>query len=144
MFVVSSHGIAYKPSGMLLSANFSASPNNASYQQITGFSADTANYPGSSVSSNGLVMQSGGSTTLTASASWSSSLAGQGQIQIQKNGSIAVTGSAATSGTTGTATATVNLTCAVGDVITLWWYYSTFTNSTVTTTSTFLHATQGP
>jgi len=143
MFVVSSHGPAYKPSGMLLSSSFAATPNN-SYQQVTGFVADTTNYPGSTVSSNALVLQSGGSTTLTASATWSSSLAGAGQLQIERNGTVVVTGSAAASATTGTATATVNITGTAGDLITLWWFYSTFTNETLAATTTFLHATKGP
>lgn len=133
----------YLPSGMKLTSSYAAGPNN-SYQQITGWVADTTTYPGSTVSSDALVLQSGGSTTLTGSASWSAALSGRGQLQIERNGTVVVTGTAATAGTTGTATATVNITATVGDVITLWWFYSVFTDETITTTTTFVHATQGP
>lgn len=142
MFVARASRV-FIPSGMKLSSSFAAQPDN-SYQQITGFAADTTNYPGSTVSSNALVLQSSGSTTLSASASWSAALSGQGQLQIERNGTVVVTGAAAANNTTGTATATVNITAVSGDLVTLWWFYSVFTDETITTTATFVQATKGP
>jgi hypothetical protein len=116
----------------------------SSFVQITGWTADTTTYPGSTVSSNALVLQSAGSTTLNGSASWTSALTGTGQVRVVRNGTVAATGTATAAAASGTATVTVNITAVAGDLITLEWLYGTFTNETITVAGTFVRATAGP
>lgn len=127
------------PAGMALSSSFSAAASS-SYQQITGFAADTTNYPGSTVSSNALVIPSTATYTLSASASWSSTFSSYaGTLEIERNGTVVVTGSAGVAGSTGTCTATTTLACTAGDLITLWYEYSLYLATTVT--AAYVHAT---
>lgn len=114
---------------------------SGSFAQITGWVADTAGYPGSTVTTNSLVLQSTGVTTLTGSAAWTAALAGTGQVRIKRNGTVVVTGTATASATSGTATATTSLTGTAGDLITIEWLYGTFINPTIAVAGTFVHAT---
>lgn len=108
----------FAPSGM--NKNGSAFTLATSYTQVTGWTADTTNYPGSSVTSDALNVQGSTSTaTVSATCPWTSSLSCTVTLRLFKNGSQIVQGSGST-GTSGTATASVGgISVAPGDTITL-------------------------
>lgn len=134
----------FLPSGMLLGSNQSMGANN-NYAVIPNGAADTANYPGSTMSSNGVVAQSSGTTTLSASAGWSASLAGQGRIRITVNGTVVVTGAlnpSSGTATSGIATAAITQSINAGDIVRIEWLYSVFTGTTITSANTFVRIMQ--
>lgn len=108
----------FAPSGM--NKNGSAFTLSNSYTQVTGWTADTSNYPGSTVTSDALPVQGSTSTaTVSATCPWTSSLSCTVTLRLFKNGSQIVQGSGS-SGTSGSATASVgSITLAPGDTITL-------------------------
>lgn len=109
---------SFAPSGM--NKNGSTFTLATSYTQVTGWTADTTNYPGSSVTSDALNVQgSTSNATVSATCPWSSSLSCTVTLRLFKNGSQIVQGSGS-SGTSGTATASVGgISLAPGDTITL-------------------------
>ncbi|WP_043735626.1 hypothetical protein [Nocardia asiatica] len=92
----------------------------ASYTKILSWTADTTNYPGSTVSSDGLVVQGANSSaTITANIPWTASLSMTVTVRIKVNNVVVATGSGAT-GTSGTSTAlATGQTVATGDNITV-------------------------
>lgn len=114
---------AFLPSGMTKNGTFTLSAT--SYTQVTGWLADTTNYPGSSVSSDDLVVQSAGTgKTISATILWSNSsgFTRTVQLQLKLNGSIIATGTATSVPNGGSATVTVSATgqtVAAGDLVRL-------------------------
>ncbi|MFX0581172.1 hypothetical protein [Nocardia nepalensis] len=105
----------FKPSGMTKNGTQSSS---SSWTQVTGWSADTANYPGSTVSSNALVSQGGkASATVSASVAWTGGTFGNSiQVRVKQNGTVIATGTTATSSPS---TASATVTVGNGDLITV-------------------------
>ncbi|MFE2998650.1 hypothetical protein ACFXG4_27065 [Nocardia sp. NPDC059246] len=101
-----------------------SSLSNSGYTQITGWTADTTNDPGSVISGDALQIQVGKTNaTLAASIVFTnSSFSANVTLQIRVNGTVAVTGTATASGTSGTTTITASGTYTVnaGDLVTLW------------------------
>lgn len=105
----------FLPSGM--TKNGSQSINSTSYTDVTGWTADTATYPGSTVDSNLAIVVQGGKSdaTLTANVPFSGGSGTGGsrgvQVQILKwNGStwdVVVEGAAVLDANSGTATASI-------------------------------------
>lgn len=121
--------VTFLPSGMTKNGtqNFTTS-----WALLTGWTADTANYPGSTVVSNALQVQ-GGKTDATISVSlpFTGSFT-QGHIaRIKLNGAVIATGpsNGASSGTM-TATAS-NVTLADGDDVTVEVMVDTYANGSV-------------
>ncbi|WP_280333107.1 hypothetical protein [Nocardia wallacei] len=113
----------FAPSSMTKDGTFTQS--STSYTKVTGWAADTTGYPGSTVSSDELVIQSSSTgITIAASVVWTgSSFTRQITMRLLQNGTVIATGSAASipvSPGTGTATVTAtNVTVTAGDVIRL-------------------------
>lgn len=129
------------PSGMNKSGSQTVTANTSTYTQITTWTADTATYPGSTVSSNSLVMQSSGSAVLSGAVVWSAGgLTGNATCKLYKNGTAFLTGSATPTESSGTATVSGTVTVAAGDLIALYFIFNTFTDVTVTASGTFVHA----
>jgi hypothetical protein len=104
MFVARVAAVAFVPSGMNLNSNFTIP---SSYTTMTGFVADTTNYPGSSVVSNGLIVQTTYATaTVTANIPWTSSFSETVTVRLLQNGTVIATGTGV-AGTSGTSTCTV-------------------------------------
>lgn len=114
---------AFLPAGMTKNGTFTLSAT--AYTQVTGWLADTTNYPGSTLSGDDLVAQAAGTgKTISASVLWSNSsgFTRTAQMQLKLNGSIIATGPAVSVPNGGSATATVsatNQTVAQGDLIRL-------------------------
>ncbi len=108
---------SFLPSGMTKNGTFTIP---ASYTKILSWTADTTNYPGSTVSSDGLVVQGANSSaTITANIPWTASLSMTVTVRIKVNNVVVATGSGAT-GTSGTSTAlATGQTVATGDNITV-------------------------
>ncbi|MDV6275321.1 hypothetical protein R3Q06_17635 [Rhodococcus erythropolis] len=115
----------FKPSGMTKNGDMVGQTGSSAYRKIVGWIANTANYPGSSVATDGLVAQStkpGATITvaLDAGSSWNNLTA---RLRISVNGTVVVTGPDSTYTTSGgwntplSATATVNI--VAGDVVTV-------------------------
>lgn len=111
-------GASFAPSGM--NKNGSTFTLASSYTQVTGWTADTTGYPGSTVTSDALAVQgSTSNATVAATCPWTSSLSCTVTLRLFKNGSQIVQGSGS-SGTAGTATASVGgITLTTGDTITV-------------------------
>lgn len=116
---------SFTPSGMTKNGNMTGQTGSAAYRKIVGWTADTATYPGSSVSSDGLVAQSTKASAvitavIDAGSAWNNLTA---RLQISVNDTVVATGPDARWTTSGgwdvplSATATVNI--AVGDVVTV-------------------------
>ncbi len=109
----------FAPSGMTKSGSFQIP---ASFTTVTGWTADTTNYPGSTVSSNGLVAQASKTgATLAANLPYSGGYAGGGnkQARLLVNGVVVATGPANTSKTSGTMTVSTTYDIVAGDVVTV-------------------------
>ncbi|WP_280265326.1 hypothetical protein [Nocardia wallacei] len=115
--------VSFAPSSMTKNGAFSLS--STSYVKVTGWAADTTGYPGSTVTSDELVIQAAATgVTIAASVIWTgSSFARTVTMRLLQNGAVIATGTAASipvSPGTGTATvAATNVTVAAGDVIRL-------------------------
>lgn len=132
---------SFIPSGMNKSGSQSVGANTSTYTQITGWVADTTNYPGSTVSSNGLVIQSTGIAALSAAMVWDASgITGNATCKLYKNGSAILTGAATPTESSGTATVSGTVAVAAGDAITLYFIFNTFTGVTVNASGTYVHA----
>ncbi|NCL74276.1 hypothetical protein [Rhodococcus sp. YH1] len=103
-----------------------------SWALLTGWTADTANYPGSTVVSNALQVQGGKSgATITASLPYTGSFTNPHTARILLNGSVIATGTA-NSAASGTMTATAtDVTLADGDDITVEVMVGTYANGFV-------------
>jgi hypothetical protein len=115
----------------------------ASYTKITGWTADTTNYPGSTVSSDGLVVQGANSSaTITANIPWTASLGMTVTVRIKNGTTVIATGTGVT-GTSGTSTATATgQTVAAGDNITVEIISTQANFGSVTTgTNTYVRVT---
>lgn len=117
--------VDFTPSGMTKNGTFGL---GSSYVQMTGWLANTTSYPGSTVSSNDLVVQSSGAgKTIEASIIWtstSSSFTRSVTMRLKLNGTVIATGATATvpGGIGNTVTATVTatgVTVVAGDLIRL-------------------------
>ncbi|WP_280412519.1 hypothetical protein [Nocardia asiatica] len=105
----------FVPSGMTKSG--SAQTLTTSYAVITGWTADTANYPGSTLSGNGVVAQGAKTNaTLTANLALSGGFSWTVTARLLVNGSVVATGSG-TSSTPATVSTTHNINN--GDVVTV-------------------------
>lgn len=119
----------FAPSGMTKSG--SAQALTGSYATITTWTADTTNYPGSTVSSNGVVAQGGKSgATVAASLDLTGGFSYSASVRILVNGSIVATGSS-TGGTPMTVSTTTTITS--GDVVTVQGISSGVSNPSVAT-----------
>ncbi|WP_327100079.1 hypothetical protein OIE68_15645 [Nocardia vinacea] len=117
MFVVAG-GPVFLPSGMTKNGT---QTTTSSFADITSWTADTSNYPGSSVSSNALVAQgSKTGATLTANIPFSGggyAFSGGGtQVRILVNGTVVATGTAVAANS-GTATCTTTQNITAGDLV---------------------------
>lgn len=121
--IVQPPGAAFQPSGMILSAAFTPTLVN-NYTTIPNWTADAA-YPGSTISSDGLVAQgTKAGATIAASCLVANSYflsAYSCTLRLLVNGATAVTGSATSIPASGTGTATASITydIAAGDVLTV-------------------------
>ena len=108
---------SFLPSGMTKNGTFTIP---ASYTKILSWTADTTNYPGSSVVSDGLVVQGASSSaTVTANIAWTASLSMTVTVRI-KNGATVIAMGTGVTGTSGTSTAVApGQTVAAGDNITV-------------------------
>ncbi|MFF4027022.1 hypothetical protein ACFYY5_29655 [Nocardia elegans] len=108
---------SFLPSGMTKSGTQSIT---GSYVDISGWAADTANYPGSTVNANLSLVSNGSkaSASLSANVPFSGGgFTGSTTIRILLNGSVVATGSGVT-GSSGTCTATANgVSVANGDLV---------------------------
>jgi hypothetical protein len=106
----------FAASGMVKSGS-TASTSSAAWAQLKTWTADTTNYPGSTVSSDALISQGGkASATISTSIAWTGGLYPSIQVRIKVNDALAVTGATST---TSPSTATVTTTIADGDRITV-------------------------
>lgn len=107
----------FLPSGMTKNGTFAI---QGSYTKVTNWTADTTNYPGSTVASDGLVVQSANSNaTITANIPWTGSLSMTVTVRIKVGTTVVATGTGVT-GTSGTSTAVATgQTVAAGDNITV-------------------------
>lgn len=116
---------SFTPSGMTKNGDMVGQTGSSAYRKMVGWIANTANYPGSTVVSDGLVAQStkAGATitaALDAGSSWNNLTA---RLRISVNGTVVATGPDSTYTTSGgwntplSATATVNI--VAGDVVTV-------------------------
>ncbi|MGW5520609.1 hypothetical protein [Nocardia africana] len=108
----------FMPSGMV--KNGSTFSLTTTYQQITGWIAD-ATYPGSSVASDALVVQSASSSaTVAANIPFTSQFATTVTLQLFNGATLIAQGAASASTTSGTAIVSVSgVTIASGDLITV-------------------------
>lgn len=108
---------SFVPSGMNKSGT---ATSKDSYTLITGWAANTAQYPGSTVAANGLVTQSAKvGATLSAHFVWTEGTRENAlQFQFRQNGIVVYTMPSGDTASPGDFTATVNL--AAGDNITVW------------------------
>lgn len=108
--------VGLRPSGMTKSGT---GTSTASWVQMTGWTPDTANYPGSAVNSNALVSQ-GAKTAATVSSSVAFSTGTLGNsiaIRLKKNGVLIGTAGTASSSSPATVSATTQI--SVNDLITV-------------------------
>lgn len=137
--VVQPPAAVFLPVGMTKNGTF---PITTTYQQITGWIADTT-YPGSVVSSDALVVQSAApSATIAANIPWTASFTGTVTVKLFLNGTQIVQG-AGVNGSSGTSTAqATGLAVAVGDVVTVQAVTTNSFGATVTAgTGTWVRVT---
>lgn len=135
----------FQPSGMTKNGSQSIT---TSFADITGWTADTSNYPGSTVNSNTSLVAQGAKTgaTLTANIPFGSGTYTFGtgtQVRILVNGSVVGTGTAVQA-SSGTATCTVTgQTIADGDLVKVQILASGYSGqpSVTTGTGTYLRIT---
>jgi hypothetical protein len=108
---------SFLPSGMTKNGTFAI---QGSYTKVTSWTADTTNYPGSTVVSDGLVVQSANSSaTITANIPWTGSLTMTVTVRIKVGATVVATGTGVT-GTSGTSTAVATgQALSAGDNITV-------------------------
>jgi len=134
---------SFTPAGMNKTGTQTMAASNG-YTKVTGWLADTANFPGSTVSTDGLVVPTSGSTKISASVAGQAGLSGTATIQILVNGTVVATGAAATYTDTsfgvysGTSTATYTGTLTAGDIVTVQYKYSIYTGITINVSPTFV------
>ena len=146
MFIVRGAGGSFLPSGMTKNGSFTLA---TSYSTVTSWTADTTNYPGSTVSSDGLVVQggkSGASVNASLVVSNSNPAGVNATLRLILNGNTGsplATGSAvsvpAFGSTTVTVSATANLSNA--DVVTVQALAGAGGLTTTTNASSFMHIT---
>jgi hypothetical protein len=129
--------VTFKPSGMNKSGSQTITATS-SYTQVTGWVADTTNYPGSTVSSNALVIQSTGTAKISASiTNTNSNSSTTTTCRILVNGTIVATGSASPASTgsfpwTNTCTATWTGAVTAGQTVTIEFDMALFASATIT------------
>lgn len=117
--------VTFSASGMTKNGDMVGQTGSSAYRKMVGWTANTANYPGSTVVSDGLVSQStktGATITVAvdAGSSWNNLTA---RLRISVNGTVVATGPDSRYTTSGgwdtplSATATVNI--VAGDVVTV-------------------------
>ncbi|MGW5519292.1 hypothetical protein [Nocardia africana] len=139
MFVARKAAGSFLPSGMTKNGTQNLS---TSYAQVTGWTADTANYPGSTVASNGLVSQ-GTKTgaTLSTSIPFTGTFSQTVTVRIKVNGTVVVTGTGVTAAS-GTATASTTYNIQTGDNVTVEAVTSAGQTQTISSgTSTWVRIT---
>jgi hypothetical protein len=140
LMVVQPPGPSFLPSGMTKNGSFTIP---ASYAKITSWTADTTNYPGSTVVSDGLVVQAANSAaTITANIPWTASLGMTVTVRIKVNTTVVATGTGVT-GTSGTSTCVATgQTVAANDNITVEIVSTQANFGSVTTgTNTYVRVT---
>lgn len=146
MFIVRGAGSTFLPSGMNKNGSFTLA---TSYSTVTAWTADTTNYPGSTVSSDGLVVQggkSGASVNASLQVSNSNPAAVNATLRLILNGNTGsplATGSAVSVPAFGSATVTVSTTATLSnaDVVTVQALAAAGGLSTTTNANSFVHIT---
>ncbi|MGW6423523.1 hypothetical protein ACWF82_12670 [Nocardia sp. NPDC055053] len=117
-------GDVFAPSAMTKNGTGTMGNYNA-WTVVDGWTADTVGYPGSQVSGNGLLVQSGGSSVpLTANVVVSGALTtGNFQARLLVGTTVVATG-ATVSGTGGTLVVTATVSLVAGDVVTVEAYHT--------------------
>ncbi|WP_146097771.1 hypothetical protein [Nocardia nova] len=132
----------FAPAGM--TKNPTQATSSSAWAQVQGWVADTANYPGSTTSSNALVALGGkAAATVTGTVAWTAGMFGNSiQVRLKKNNTVIVTG---TTSSSSPSTATTSVAVANGDLITVevidngqWSAYAATISSGA---GTFVHIT---
>lgn len=143
--VVGSLGAGFLPSGMTKNGSFSIP--STSFTKVTAWTADTTNYPGSTVTTDGIVAQGTKSSATIASTCSVTNGGGSAStvtLKLQVNGVDAVTGSGTSVGGFATVNVSVSGTVNInsGDIVTVFVEATTtFSMSINTGTGTFVHIT---
>ncbi len=132
----------FRPSGMNKSGTQTGPNAQNTWIQVTGWTADTTNYPGSTVNTNALVSQGNKtSATVTANVSWTAStFPNTIAARLKKNGTVIATGS-----TANPAVASATVTVAENDQITLevsdGYSLASLAPATINATGTYVRIT---
>lgn len=135
--VTGARSVPFFPSGMF--KNGASATLGTSFAQVTNWTADTTPYPGSTISSHGLVVQStraGAKVACSVVASAASAGGGTVQVRLKVGTTVVVTSTAVSiPGFGGTNTIAINATVdvAAGDVVTLEALSSSGANATIVT-----------
>lgn len=105
------------------------------YEVLTGWTADAAK-PGSSVSSNGLVMTGAGNVTATVQMAHANTSSGTG-IRVKRNGTIIDTFTVSGTFHTTTGGTTLAFPVVAGDLLTVEAMHADFSNRSITSASLF-------
>lgn len=122
----------FAPSGMNKSGTQALT---GSYATLTTWTADTTGYPGSTVSSNGVVAQGSATATLTANIAYTGGFSQTTTVRIQVNAATVATGTG-NSADSGTATATTSYAITTGDIVTVQAISTGIAEPTVTSGAT--------
>lgn len=144
--VINPAALAFLSSGMTKNGTFNLA---TSYSTVTAWTADTGTYPGSTVSSDGLVVQggkSGASVNASLQVSNSNAIPVNATLRLILNGNTGSplnTGSAVSVGAFGSATVTVSATATLSnaDVITVQALAANTGLTTTTHANSFTHIT---
>ncbi|AHH16603.1 hypothetical protein NONO_c18030 [Nocardia nova SH22a] len=139
--VVQPRSGGFLPSGMTKASTQSiTAAQSTSYQQVVGWTADTANYPGSTTSGDALVAQSAHpGAKVSASVRMSSGITSTTTLRLKQNGTIIATGTASASSASRVATLdATGVAVAQGDLITVEAVQSAFTSHTVEVADTWV------
>ncbi len=132
----------FRPSGMNKSGTQPGPATQNAWVQVINWTADTANYPGSTVDTNALVSQGAhASATIVGSVGWTvGTFANVIAVRLKKNGTVIATGTSANP-----ATASATVAVAAGDRITLevtdTSQWPSFSTATINAANTYLRIT---
>ncbi|MGV9823358.1 hypothetical protein [Nocardia xishanensis] len=132
----------FRPSGMNKSGTQPGPNTQNAWVQLINWTADTANYPGSTVDTDALVSQGArAAATITGSAGWTNGMYSNAiAVRLKKNGTIIATGTSANP-----ATASATVAVAQGDRITIevtdTSQWPAFSTATINAANTFLRIT---
>ncbi|MEU2258496.1 hypothetical protein ABZ540_35625 [Nocardia xishanensis] len=132
----------FRPSGMNKSGTQPGPNAQNAWVQVINWTADTANYPGSTVDTDALVSQGArAAATITGSAGWTNGMYTNAiAVRLKKNNTVIATGTSANP-----ATASTTVAVAQGDRITLevtdTSQWPAFSTATINAANTFLRIT---